>query len=180
MNATHGDLPAASDGGPVAVRDVIADRVRNLREARGWSQQRLADELTDVTGERVGRTTVTTIEGRGRAKSINVDDLHALALALDVSPVDLVCPVADDARVIVTPERQFLSVEWRTYLREGPEASVPTYDDAAARLEGIAAGLRGAAHDRRAELARDAVRIGLNLLDALAVRKQLDDAKGGK
>lgn len=181
MNATN--EPGAAPRGrkrkpPARVRDVIADRVRTLRHARGWSQQGLAAEMS-TTGYPVGRVTVANIENAGRAKTITVDDLHALALALEVAPADLVCPVDDDAGVEVTPGRVFVAAQWRAYLTEGPEGVVPAHDDAAARLEGIAAALRGPASDRRADLARDVIRIGLQVLDGLAVRADLDNRKDG-
>ena len=60
------------------LRTVFAANLRNLRQARGISQERLA-ELAGLH-----RTYVSSVE-RG-ARNISIDNIARLAKALDVSP----------------------------------------------------------------------------------------------
>lgn len=64
-----------------AGRRAFGRRVRNLRQARGYSQEALA--------ERSGlhRTYISSLE-RGQ-RNVGLDNVHALAIALGVSPADL-------------------------------------------------------------------------------------------
>jgi transcriptional regulator with XRE-family HTH domain len=89
------------EGGGRAPGTVVADQVRRLRESRGWSQEDLADEL-DWKQAKVSRLE------RG-SRGISVDDLMALALALNCSPAHLLTPsepvaitreVVEDASVV--------------------------------------------------------------------------------
>jgi len=57
----------------------IVLRVRELRDALGWSQ----DYLAEVSG--VTQKTISRLE-RGRSSSIDLDVLERLALALRVDP----------------------------------------------------------------------------------------------
>lgn len=63
------------------LRKVFAANLRNLRQARGISQERLA-ELAGLH-----RTYVSSVE-RG-ARNISIDNIARLAKALDVSPEKL-------------------------------------------------------------------------------------------
>lgn len=65
----------------------IAQHVREARQARGWSQERLAIELT-LGGHPVGRDTIADLEA-GRRRDISVALLVALAGALHVPAADL-------------------------------------------------------------------------------------------
>lgn len=65
-----------------------ARRIAELRNRRGWSAQRLADEVTELTGETLTRATLATIEsGRREAR---IGEIWAIAAALGVSPLLLV------------------------------------------------------------------------------------------
>ena len=65
-------------------------RLQELRkQTRGWSQQRLADELVKI-GWPLDRTAIAKIEKAQRG--VSVDDLVALAVALNVSPGWLLAP----------------------------------------------------------------------------------------
>jgi transcriptional regulator with XRE-family HTH domain len=70
--------------------DAVRQRVRELRERRGWSAQALADRCQDL-GLPFTRDIITSIE-LGRRKAVDVDELLALALALGVSPTHLLVP----------------------------------------------------------------------------------------
>jgi len=73
---------------PTRVAAVFARRLRAIREAKGWSQRRLAEEL-EAIGYPLNHSTVSRLETTGRA---SVEDLLAIAAALGVSPLFLVVP----------------------------------------------------------------------------------------
>ncbi len=58
-------------------------RLRELRDARGWTQAELA-ERAEVT-----RATVSRIEG-GKVRSLDLEVFEKLATALDVHPAVLI------------------------------------------------------------------------------------------
>ncbi|GAB2818800.1 helix-turn-helix domain-containing protein [Lentzea nigeriaca] len=74
--------------GPVAQR--VAENIRDLRRSRDMTLQELSDRLAEVgrpvVVSGVGKMEQTKAEG---ARRVDVDDLVALALALDVSPLRL-------------------------------------------------------------------------------------------
>lgn len=77
----------------------VARRVAELRRQRGWSAQRLADEMTEA-GQHVSRSTLANLEN-GRRDRITVDELYAFATVLGV-PADRLahdrpsCPTCSD------------------------------------------------------------------------------------
>jgi transcriptional regulator with XRE-family HTH domain len=73
--------------------EVIAERMRELRNGRGWSAQRLAEEMTKV-GIPWDRSIVANIEN-GRRASIAIEEVLALAYVLSVAPVHLIVPPVD-------------------------------------------------------------------------------------
>lgn len=79
---------------------LIMNAVRSLRDAKGWSAERLADEMTAV-GIPWNTAIVTNLE-LGRRKSLRVHELLALAYVLDAKPLDLLVPPTD--RYPVTPK----------------------------------------------------------------------------
>jgi transcriptional regulator with XRE-family HTH domain len=100
------------------VGEVFARRLREARDARGWTQQELSAELGRL-GAPMDRTTVAKIEkGQRQAR---VEELVAFAAALDVSPAFLLLPLRLDTTVALTPK---MTVETVTALRwacgEGP------------------------------------------------------------
>jgi transcriptional regulator with XRE-family HTH domain len=115
-----------------AVSDAVADNVRAIRERRGLSQAELAQRLSDL-GRPMVATAIAKIEGRSRR--VDVDDLVALATALNVMPARLLLPDVDDMdlEVALTPEKtvpawaawQWVSGEYAldvTLDTQGPEA----------------------------------------------------------
>lgn len=87
---------------------VIAERVRELRKGRGWSAQRLAEELAQA-GTPWDRSVVANFEN-GRRASVSVEEMFALAYVLDVAPVNLMVPTSPEtvpyaptASVVVSP-----------------------------------------------------------------------------
>ncbi len=88
--------------GPVTPHHVIASRVRELRKRRGWSAERLAQEMARV-GVPWERMVVTKLE-TGRRASITVEELLALAYVLEVAPVHVIVPTDGDEELYrVTP-----------------------------------------------------------------------------
>lgn len=62
----------------------------------------LADRCAEVGAPEVNRSVLANIES-GRRDSVSVDELMILALALDVSPVDLLAADQDDGEVALVP-----------------------------------------------------------------------------
>lgn len=85
---------------PLTPHRTIAQRVKNLRQRRGLSAQRLADRLAGV-GIPWDRSIVANLEN-GRRAAVSVEEFLALAYVLDVAPVHLLVPI--DATQ-VTPYR---------------------------------------------------------------------------
>lgn len=114
---------------PVAT---IAQRVKELRGRRGWTAAQLGAALGkhDV---RWDRFTVANLES-GKRQNVTVNELLALALALDVAPVNLLVPLddrpyqitptrtegADTVRSWVRGEQPLPGTDERTYFAEAP------------------------------------------------------------
>src|SRR4051794_40249041 len=75
--------------GPVA--ESVAANVQAIRKRRGMSQQQLAARLGEL-GRPLQKAAIAKIESRDRR--VDVDDLAALAVALNVSLARLVLPDA--------------------------------------------------------------------------------------
>ncbi len=82
-----------SEPKPVAPLDVVRERVRALRRGR-YTADQLAERLQAV-GVKWDRNVVASFE-TGRRKTLAVEELLALALILDVAPVNLLVPLEDD------------------------------------------------------------------------------------
>ena len=75
---------------PLTPHKVIAARMRQLRTGRGWSAQRLSEEMSKV-GVPWDRSIVANLES-GRRRTVSVEEMLALAYVLSVAPVHLVVP----------------------------------------------------------------------------------------
>jgi transcriptional regulator with XRE-family HTH domain len=82
---------------------VYARRVKEARQRLGWTQQQLADRLSEL-GLPMDRTTIVKLEQGKRAQLAPVDKVFALAGALGVPPLHLLVPLEDEAEVAVTPK----------------------------------------------------------------------------
>jgi transcriptional regulator with XRE-family HTH domain len=80
----------------------FAQRLREAREARGLTQRELAQTVKKLGGS-LNQSAITRIE-RGDRK-VTIDEMVALAAALDVAPVHLFLPIEGDAPVQLTPKR---------------------------------------------------------------------------
>jgi len=80
----------------------VAQRVRELRDARGWSARALADQLADIGFPQLNRSTVASIES-GRRSYVTVDEVLAFAVVFHVSPNALIFPSELSEEVALTP-----------------------------------------------------------------------------
>jgi transcriptional regulator with XRE-family HTH domain len=113
--------------GPIGT---IAKRVREVRGRRGWTAAQLGEEL-HKHGVPWDRFTVSSLES-GKRKTVTVQELIGLALALDVAPIHLLVPLddrpyllagsrienANDVRDWFRGRRPLGGVDERTYLSE--------------------------------------------------------------
>lgn len=95
----------------------LARQVRQLRAARGWSGQRLAEEMT-TRGVPWDRAVVANLE-TGRRRSVSVEEWLTLARLLDVAPIHLLVPVdaSDVDEVQATPTERHPAMEVRAWIR---------------------------------------------------------------
>lgn len=110
------------------VGQVVAGRVTRYRRERGWSQQRLADEMSEL-GYPINRVTLAKLESgvsresRTRAENVPLREVLVLAAALNVPPVLLFIPLGEDDLVELTPNsvvHPHVALEW--VIGEGPFA----------------------------------------------------------
>jgi transcriptional regulator with XRE-family HTH domain len=107
-----------SDESPLLPEQVFAQRVREIRTRRGWTQQKLAERLSEL-GLPTDRTTVLKIE-KGettRARNVSLREALAIAAALEVAPVHLIAPLEDDVLVAVTDEHVITAKHLRGWIR---------------------------------------------------------------
>lgn len=91
--------------------------MREARDARGWTQKQLAARLGEL-GLQTDRATIARIESGGqRASRAPLDEVMAIAFALDVAPVHLLTPKQSDANIAVAPKHRFPAVRVREWIR---------------------------------------------------------------
>lgn len=90
------------ENSPVTPTSVVASRVRELRKARQWTAQQLADALADV-GIDWNRGLISKFE-TGSREGVSVAEVLALACVFDVSPLALLLP-SESAGYAITPKR---------------------------------------------------------------------------
>lgn len=141
-----------------SVTEVFAERLREARNARRWTQQDLADALAKL-GAPMDRTTIAKLE-KGQ-RQVRLDELVAIAAALDVSPLFLFLPLRLEEEVKLAPKlarESFAAIQWargvgplnrandRTYHFQSPgtwvtwkpgESDDPTHGGALSREEAI-------------------------------------------
>lgn len=88
---------------------VFARRLREIRVARGMTQQALAERLSELGRPNLSRGVLAKIEGnvRGRARTVSLEDAVAIAAALGMSPLNMVSPpsLLDPVEVLPGVER---------------------------------------------------------------------------
>lgn len=82
---------------PQMPAEVLAKKVLELRNRRGWTQDELAKRMTKL-GVAWGRTTIAKVEHGDR--QVTVDELICLARALNTQPAAL---LTDDVEQLLTP-----------------------------------------------------------------------------
>src|SRR6266545_1902903 len=100
--------------GEVRFEQVVMRRVRHLRERRGLSQQRLADRLAEL-GVPIERSQLARLE-RGE-RGVGVDELMALAFALDTAPAYLLLDLEADERTALVPGVAISPADARGWIR---------------------------------------------------------------
>jgi len=95
---------------PSTTSDAVAQNIARARKSLGWTLLDLENALT-TAGHRISLSALSKIENRSR--KVDVDDLMAIAVVLDVSPAALLLPVGDlDEVVPVTGGRGSVGVFW--------------------------------------------------------------------
>jgi transcriptional regulator with XRE-family HTH domain len=103
---------------PVTPTQVYAQRLRELRKRRGWTQGQLAERA------RVDRTTINKIE-KGVRSDVSISQLFWFADVLATSPIHLLTPTDPDVDIELSPGgRRITAVEARNWLRGFPPPGV--------------------------------------------------------
>ena len=87
--------------------DVIAQRIRQLREARGWTVAELAARCKDAGLPRLTATVLYKLESQRQNRAprpVAIDELLILAFVLDIAPVHLIAGLDDDAELPISPD----------------------------------------------------------------------------
>ncbi len=104
--------PLSADGMIVAADAtlLVGERVKQIRQRRGWTAAQLAERCKAIGAPEITVAVIANIEtgrkdkaGR-RRREVTVDELFALAYALQVSPVLLMVPLDGADQLAVTPE----------------------------------------------------------------------------
>lgn len=114
----------------IAPVEVLALRVRELRNRKGMTAQGLAQDLVQ-RGLEWDRQTVTKLE-TGRRQNVTVTEWLALARALDVSPLHLLVPL-EEVEYRVTPNEPVAAGRARSWIRG--EEPLPSTDQRIFRSE---------------------------------------------
>lgn len=90
----------------------IGEKVRAIRKAKSLSTQRLSDLCSEKVGFAIPRNTIVNLE-MGRKESISVQELVAIALALDTPPVSLLYPLDQEVEIAPGERRNpFHAAQW--------------------------------------------------------------------
>jgi transcriptional regulator with XRE-family HTH domain len=113
---------------------LIGENVRALRKDRKLSTLKLSELCSERVGYAVPRNTIVNLE-TGRKESLSVQELVAIALALDTPPVVLLYPLDRDVEIAPgEPRNPFHAVEWFAgkwgagEARELPDSGHPAAD----------------------------------------------------
>jgi len=96
-----------------SVSSLVAEAVRAERERRGWSQAELAQRINELSDSTWHQTTVNKLERQLRQVSIN--EVVLLAVALEVSPLDLLVPEGEDHLVLVAEQHAVTAPQARQW-----------------------------------------------------------------
>jgi transcriptional regulator with XRE-family HTH domain len=111
-------------------QSIVARRVKEERKRLGWTQKDLARRLAELGhGNEDQQPTIARIESGKR--TVPIDELFALAAALETSPVYLLTPLDESELVAVTPRVTIPANAARAWLRGAPVPMGPQIDLAA-------------------------------------------------
>jgi hypothetical protein len=98
-------LVTQNDDWPADMARLVAREVRRYREMQRprMSVQRLADRTAEL-GMLIPRSVLANLES-GRRETVSVAEVLVLAAALNVAPIDLICPVGFDKQTEMLPDR---------------------------------------------------------------------------
>jgi transcriptional regulator with XRE-family HTH domain len=130
VSSEQGEVMSNSAESP---RYVLARQLPEIRARVGYaSAQDLADRVAQLGG-RLDRAAISKIESRSR--NVSLDEALLLAVALNVAPVHLFLPRADDEEVEIARGLPSVpAVEARAWFR-GQAATVPTVNEKLFRTE---------------------------------------------
>lgn len=90
-----------SDKDALRPTEIVGRRIREARDALGWTQRQLADRLREI-GRDTDRATIARVE-QGKTLAA-LDMVVAISAALHVPLVHLLVPRGDEEAVAITPE----------------------------------------------------------------------------
>jgi transcriptional regulator with XRE-family HTH domain len=107
----------------VEVSDLIGVRVKTVRDGRGWSRKRLAEECVSRGYPWLNYMTLTHIERNARPeglrRNLTVDELSAIAAALEVDATQFMRPLMEEP----FERHHFFEAGYRLRMRDKREAS---------------------------------------------------------
>jgi transcriptional regulator with XRE-family HTH domain len=105
----------------VTAGEAFAARLKQVRTRHGWTQAQLSRRLEEL-GYPIDRPTLSKLErGGSRARNVKLEEVVAIAYALDVSPMHLLAPYSMESRLQVVPTvrpsvpgvaRRWIAGEW--------------------------------------------------------------------
>jgi transcriptional regulator with XRE-family HTH domain len=110
---------------------IFASRVGAARQARGWTQQMVADRL-QAMGFPISRAVLSEIEDptRKRSQRVTLNDVFAISYVLGVAPVHMVVPLEDDGPLVaITPDAPVDSSTARRWIRGDIALDDPSFYD---------------------------------------------------
>ena len=110
-------LVTQDDDWSARIARLVAREIRRYRESQQprMSVQRLADRTAELDMA-IPRSVLANLES-GRRETVSVAEVLALAAALNVSPIELICPVGFDKETEILPGRMLdplSAVRWFT------------------------------------------------------------------
>jgi transcriptional regulator with XRE-family HTH domain len=102
----------------------MAEQILTVRKRRGLTAQKLAERCAAAGSRKLTAATLANIE-TGRRKSMTIEELFVLAVALDVPPLVLLTP--DEGRVTVATGRELDAMQLVTWMSGvTPAGGLPT------------------------------------------------------
>ena len=93
---------------------VFRQRLRQVRQARNWTQPELAAKLSDQ-GAEITAFTINRLENSNRG--VSLDEAVAIAAVLGPSLLHIIVPLDDRERIDLTPQMPVRPVDARAWLR---------------------------------------------------------------